>query len=224
MSALQREPITEQAAAFLAEAIIDGRLAGGDHVPEQPWAERLGVSRGSLRESLLILERRHLVRLEPRRGAYVVPLDRAWAKDVAAAWFLLIGAVVAAVFDRRPQTTERRLEVAAVRLRAMRELDELADFEAGAMTLVREVGQASGNRVFAAMLRNLEPAVRRCFRVMLASLPATADDTLALLVDLRRSFAANDRDAAVAALDTFAATQTDRLMTAIFETRPAPEA
>ena len=35
----------------------------------------LNVSRGSVREALLILERRHLVAILPRRGAHVTVLD-----------------------------------------------------------------------------------------------------------------------------------------------------
>lgn len=63
--------ITEQIADYLANLIIAGDLNGGDRIQELKIANQLGVSRGSVREALLILERRHLIEIVPRKGAVV---------------------------------------------------------------------------------------------------------------------------------------------------------
>lgn len=63
--------LTEQIADQLAEQIILGQLNGQDRIQELKIAKAMDVSRGSVREALLILERRHLIEIVPRRGAVV---------------------------------------------------------------------------------------------------------------------------------------------------------
>jgi DNA-binding GntR family transcriptional regulator len=67
--------LTERIAEHLGADIIAGRLAPEARIQELKVAGNLGVSRGSVREALLILERRHLVQLLPRRGAVVTRLE-----------------------------------------------------------------------------------------------------------------------------------------------------
>jgi len=51
--------------------IVTGDLVEGERIQELRIANELNVSRGSVREALLILERRHLIEIYPRRGAVV---------------------------------------------------------------------------------------------------------------------------------------------------------
>ncbi len=67
--------LSEQIAEHLAREIITGRLGANARIQELRVADDLGVSRGSVREALLILESRHLIDLLPRRGAIVRELD-----------------------------------------------------------------------------------------------------------------------------------------------------
>ena len=69
--------------ARLSDAIaeqIEGLIASGELKPgfslpsERDLSKQLDVSRPSLREALLILERRHLIAILPRRGAHVTEL------------------------------------------------------------------------------------------------------------------------------------------------------
>ncbi len=74
--------ITDQIADHLGEQIIQGALPGGTRIQELKIAKRLSVSRGSIREALLILERRHLIEIVPRKGALVNRITKAEAADV----------------------------------------------------------------------------------------------------------------------------------------------
>jgi len=67
--------LTEQIADHLATEIIFSRLQPSTRIQELKVAGDLGVSRGSVREALLILERRHLIEIIPRRGAVVSGLE-----------------------------------------------------------------------------------------------------------------------------------------------------
>lgn len=66
--------LTEQIADHLGSEIIHGRLAPSQRIQELAIARTLGVSRGSVREALLILEGRNLIQIIPRRGAIVSDL------------------------------------------------------------------------------------------------------------------------------------------------------
>ncbi len=67
--------LTEQIADHLGGEIITGRLAPASRIQELKVAGELGVSRGSVREALLILESRHLIEIIPRRGAVVSSME-----------------------------------------------------------------------------------------------------------------------------------------------------
>ncbi len=74
--------ITEQIADHLADMVIQGQLEGGARIQELKIANELGVSRGSVREALLILERRHLIEIVPRKGAVVNQLNAVEALEL----------------------------------------------------------------------------------------------------------------------------------------------
>jgi DNA-binding GntR family transcriptional regulator len=65
------ESLSEQIAQHLGQRIVTGDLSPGARIQELRVAGELNVSRGSVREALLILQRRHLVEIFPRRGAVV---------------------------------------------------------------------------------------------------------------------------------------------------------
>ncbi|MFO8142318.1 MAG: GntR family transcriptional regulator [Marinobacter sp.] len=68
------ESLSEQIAQHVGQRIIVRDLKPGERIQELKVAGELNVSRGSVREALLILERRHLVEIFPRRGAVVSDL------------------------------------------------------------------------------------------------------------------------------------------------------
>lgn len=69
----------------LREAILRGEFAKGERLIQEEWAEKLGVSRMPIREALRQLEMEGLVRIEPHRGAIVLPVT---VEDVEEIYFL----------------------------------------------------------------------------------------------------------------------------------------
>ena len=53
----QQESLSEQIAKHICEQIISGELVEGERIQELRIAKELDVSRGSVREALLLLER-----------------------------------------------------------------------------------------------------------------------------------------------------------------------
>src|SRR6478752_3348260 len=67
--------IPDQVAEELGAEIVSGRRKAGERLVELDLARDFGVSRGPIREAIRILERRRLVEVRARRGAYVRPLS-----------------------------------------------------------------------------------------------------------------------------------------------------
>lgn len=72
---LDHRSLRETVVDALRQLIIDGDLAAGERLVEERLAERLGVSRNPVREAIRTLEPMGLVKVIPRRGAYVADLD-----------------------------------------------------------------------------------------------------------------------------------------------------
>lgn len=67
--------LTEQVARHIENLIVFGQLDSGERIYEAAMAKQIEVSNGSIREGLLLLEKRHLVNNVPRKGAFVTALD-----------------------------------------------------------------------------------------------------------------------------------------------------
>jgi GntR family transcriptional repressor for pyruvate dehydrogenase complex len=116
---IERNPLYEVVAARLREFIDDENLQPGDRLlPERELAERLGVSRTSVRQALTAMRVMGLIDVRPGAGAY---LKRPPADLVPT----LAAEVVAAQVDH-PMIWEVRegLEVQAARLAARRRTGE----------------------------------------------------------------------------------------------------
>ena len=76
---LQAHSLTSTVHAEIERLILAGELAPGAKLTEALLAERLGVSRGPIREAFRILEEAGLVRQEKNRGVFVrsIPMDEA---------------------------------------------------------------------------------------------------------------------------------------------------
>jgi DNA-binding GntR family transcriptional regulator len=79
ISELERSNLALDVATRLRDLMARGDLAPGTHLVETEVAQKLGVSRGPLREALRILETEGLVRSSPGRGSFVAEIS---ARDV----------------------------------------------------------------------------------------------------------------------------------------------
>lgn len=63
--------LVEEVSRVLKEAILEGTLRGGEQLVEAELKEQFGVSRSPIREALRDLEKKGLVEIVPRKGAFV---------------------------------------------------------------------------------------------------------------------------------------------------------
>ncbi len=153
--------LTEQIAHHIAEAIIRGRMAPQERIRELRVAKELGVSRGSVREALLLLERRHLVDIVPRKGAVVSELSRRQHDDLydlLQTLYTRIAARLAELWDEDDLPTFAVHVEAIERAAAKDDVDGFADGAEGflfaALGMVR-------NQYLGAVVDTLLPVSRR---------------------------------------------------------------
>ena len=88
------DSLSEKIAHHISEQIIIGDLVEGERIPELRITQELEVSRGSVREALLLLERTHLIEIYPRRGAIVSEMSAQQVTALFNITSLLLGKMV----------------------------------------------------------------------------------------------------------------------------------
>jgi DNA-binding GntR family transcriptional regulator len=77
-----RRSLSEDVVDLLRAALVRGAFEPGQHLNEAGLAEKLGVSRGPIREAFVELEREGLLTLERHRGARVTRLSRVDIEEI----------------------------------------------------------------------------------------------------------------------------------------------
>lgn len=200
---LQAHSLTSAVHAEIERLILTGELAPGAKLTEALLVERLGVSRGPIREAFRILEEAGLVRQEKNRGVFVrsIPADEA-----------------AEIYDLRAMLEEsagRHLaaHVAPEQLRSLRTMVEQMerlvrdghDGAAGDQYHRLNLGfhealiDCVGNRKLSSLYRRVVKELALMRRANLAGgrqIPTSASEHRAIL----KAIAAGDGDAAARAL------------------------
>lgn len=188
------ESLCEQIAHYLAERIIRGELKPGERIQEQKVTRALNVSRGSVREALLILERRHLVVISPRRGAQVSELSAHKVQSLCtlmSEMYILLGIAVAqrwkAEADLAPfLVIQQRLKEAEVRR-------DITAFVDDSFNVMRAAFVFADNPYLQETVENLQPAMSRNYYLALEQRKASMNEYLALFGELLDAVVARDQ-------------------------------
>ncbi len=158
--------LTHGIADALAQRIVCGELVGGSALREVAITQTYQVSRSSVREALLLLQRRYLVDIYPRRGAQVRVLTAQNIQDlydISTQLYILLGTLLA----QRWQTQVQLLPFLEVR-RAMQlsvQNNDVEGFIQQSFALVNIAAPIVNNPYLQQALDNIMPAVRRTYYV-----------------------------------------------------------
>jgi DNA-binding GntR family transcriptional regulator len=149
--------VVERTSAALARsiraAILDGRLAPDQPLPELELAEQLGTSRTPIREALLLLEREGLVEAQPNRGATVKRYDQARLKELYDVRAVLEGYAAKLAAERLTDRDLRALEESCDRFAKLRTSAELlADLAYENLVFHTAILDAAGNSLLTRMI------------------------------------------------------------------------
>ncbi len=145
----------------IGEAILDGRLAPGQHLRDHEIARWLGVSRTPVREALQRLERTGLVEVAPNRYTRVSIPDEKLIDDTHEFAVLFMGNIVRVAVVR---CTDVVLTQALAQIDAIIAAS-LADDHPGVVDasadLFETMTYATRNRAFITLMNEAEIAIRR---------------------------------------------------------------
>ncbi|MBY6032131.1 GntR family transcriptional regulator [Marinobacter daepoensis] len=167
------ESLSEQIAQHLGQRIVTRDLVPGERIQELKVAGDLNVSRGSVREALLILERRHLVEIYPRRGAVVSKLTEESVNALYDIYIDLLCMLARKVLERWPgeqlggvmgQVRELQAMVDALSSTAPDAAERVIDAGFGVMRYAYGLVE---NPFLEETLENFRPAISRTYYVAL---------------------------------------------------------
>ncbi len=163
------DSLSEQIAQHLADQIMKGDLIEGERIQELRIAKELNVSRGSVREALLLLERRHLIEIFPRRGAVVSEMSGAHIRSL----YEVVGLLLSLLARRAAENWRvSDLEAYVVQLRKIREralTQDIERFNQEVFDFFRIGYRFAQNAYVENMLEDLEDAVKRASYLALHS-------------------------------------------------------
>lgn len=164
--------ITTRIATEIGNRIIDGVYRPGMSLREIPLSDELGVSRGSVREALRILERDGVVNIEARKGASVTALSTDELIEVYQVRSALLGLAAVLACER---LTAADLQWLASKLDEMKAAAGKSDAVAGALhsTISSEMAayfiERAGNRRLLTMLTQMGSQIARYTRIGLST-------------------------------------------------------
>ena len=163
MNAFQpRETLTEQVARHIENLIAFGQLRSGERIYESAMAKQMDVSHGSIREGLLLLEKRHLVQNVPRKGAFVTPLDDYFVRSLYEVLQLYLTHTGRKLVRQWQAADMDKLESLYQRMKGCHDNNDLLAF----LELGIEYTQASlayaDNYFIISAIEDLWPSAKRC--------------------------------------------------------------
>jgi DNA-binding GntR family transcriptional regulator len=132
--------------AEIERMIIDGELKPNERVNENALSQRLGVSRGPIREACSALSAIGLIETIPNRGFFIRALSNDEALDLSAARAGIFGCMAMMLAER---ATDAEVAILRDLLQRMDEIVELGDvhvYYPVNLEFHRQIGRMAGNK------------------------------------------------------------------------------
>jgi DNA-binding GntR family transcriptional regulator len=130
----------------VAQWILKGELSAGEKLTEQEVAQRLGVSRGPVREAFRALEDLGLVQIEKNRGAFVRKIDLNEAVEIHDVYSVLEELAARTAAGRLSPTQIAELKSLVESMDVASEAEDLDRFYSLNLSFHQLVVEGSGNR------------------------------------------------------------------------------
>ena len=154
---------SDQVYGHVRELILDGGIGAGELITEGQFVQTTGLSRTPVREAFLRLEAEGWLKLYPKRGALVVPVQPEEKEQVLEARQLIethAMTVIAASADGARALSERLLEITE-QTRVAMEADDIEAFTTLDAEFHLVLVKSSGNDILSDIYRGLRDRLRR---------------------------------------------------------------
>jgi DNA-binding GntR family transcriptional regulator len=162
---LALETAPERIADQVRASILDGSLAPGTQLTEVQLAERLGVSRGPVREAMQRLIQEGLLRAERHRGVFVMELGLEDVQDVYLARKAIETEAARRVLDRDPSELVAKLEAIVKDMRAAEKAKKRSAMVEADLRFHEALVEAAGSKRLSRMFRTLVAETRLAMAV-----------------------------------------------------------
>ncbi len=163
MNLEETESLSEQIVKYISEQIISGELVEGERIQELRIAKELDVSRGSVREALLLLERTHLIEIFPRRGAIVSEMSAQQVKALFDTNMMLLGHIVQRMSETWRAHEADQLQLLLEQLLEHVKAGDIEKFYDGVFQYLAEQQDMVGNPYLMKFYKELLPSLRRSY-------------------------------------------------------------
>jgi DNA-binding GntR family transcriptional regulator len=195
--------LAEQIAEMVGEKILQGEFLPGQRIPEQSLSEAFRVSRGPVREALLLLEKERLIVIEPRRGASVTQLSAAEVEEIFLIRASLVGLASRLFVQKADDEVVAELEKGVLHLIALARPDAAAEeYVRWSYALSLFIAKHAG---FPRLFEMINSTARQAYRYARVSLESRerrieSSGAWAQVLDLLKSRRAQEVEAAARAI------------------------
>ncbi|MCU4629884.1 GntR family transcriptional regulator [Acinetobacter variabilis] len=163
MQQQEAHSLSEQIAKHISEQIIRGELVEGERIQELRIASELDVSRGSVREALLLLERTQLIEIFPRRGAIVSEMSAMQVRALFDLTSLLLGQMVHRMAETWRSHEAERIQLLLEQLEAETRQGHIEKFYDLIFQGMAQQQEMVGNLYLMRYYQELLPSLRRSY-------------------------------------------------------------
>ncbi|RBP31959.1 GntR family transcriptional regulator [Marinobacter pelagius] len=211
-----RETLTEQVARHIENLIVFGQLRSGERIYEGAMAKELDVSHGSVREGLLLLEKRHLVRNVPRKGAFVTTLDDYFVRSLYETLELYLTHTGRKLVRQWQPSDMERLESLHRQMKASYQNNDLMKFLELGIEYTKASLVYADNYFIVNAIDDLWPSARRCaFVAFQHGGSRVLEDNLANMEESISAIRDRDEERLAGILHRFALQQCQQVLDAI---------
>lgn len=180
MNLEETESLSEQIVKYISEQIISGELVEGERIQELRIAKELDVSRGSVREALLLLERTHLIEIFPRRGAIVSEMSAQQVKALFDTNMMILGHIVQRMSETWRAHEADQLQLLLEQLFEHVKAGDIEKFYDGVFQYLAEQQDMVGNPYLMKFYKELLPSLRRSYFLTLNTSKRELQEAFAL--------------------------------------------
>lgn len=180
MNLEETESLSEQIVKYISEQIISGELVEGERIQELRIAKELDVSRGSVREALLLLERTHLIEIFPRRGAIVSEMSAQQVKALFDTNMMLLGHIVQRISETWRAHEADQLQLLLEQLLEHVKAGDIEKFYDAIFQYLAEQQDMVGNLYLMKFYKELLPSLRRSYFLTLNTSKRELQEAFAL--------------------------------------------
>jgi len=211
-----RETLTEQVARHIENLIAFEQLRSGERIYESAMAKQMDVSHGSIREGLLLLEKRHLVRNVPRKGAFVTPLDEHFVRSLYETLELYLTHTGRKLVRQWQPADMQRLESLYAQMRDRFQKNDLMAFLELGIEYTKASLAYADNYFIVSAIEDLWPSAKRCaFVAFRHGGTQVLEDNLAHMEESIQVIRERDEQALADILHRYAVQQCEQVLSAL---------